>query len=339
MTIKDIAKKSGYAVSTVSRALNNHPDVSEEAKKKIQEVVEEYKFIPNSNAKRLKQQDLQGIAVIVKGTSNMLFSEIVEKMQAYIKETSYLSILRYIDEDDDEVRAAVRICNEWKPLGIIFLGGNRENFIKSFSHISIPCVVVTNEFEDLGYENLSSVATDDSEASKSAINMLIENGHRKIGIIGGNTKISSTSQQRLQGVRESFIINDLPFNPDKQFQKARYSYQSAYAAVEKLLNKNSRLTAIFTMSDVMAIGTVRALLDRGIRVPEDISVIGFDGIKLGQFFNPKLTSIRQSAEKLAERGVSILIDCIENGSEAVHEIVPFDISEGESIKNIKKGGE
>lgn len=128
MTIKDIAKESGYAIGTVSRVLNNNPSVSPAARAKILEVIKRYNYQPNSNAKHLKQQSSDGLALIVKGTQNMLFVDILEKMQAILEERGYVSTVYYIDEEANEVAQAELICAERKPYGIVFLGSNLEYF-------------------------------------------------------------------------------------------------------------------------------------------------------------------------------------------------------------------
>lgn len=334
MTIKDIARQSGFAVSTVSRALNNHPDVSEATKAKIRAVVEAHKFVPNSNAKQLKQQAAVGIAILVKGTNNMLFSSILEQMQSLIKKSDYAAMVSYLDEEADEVQQAIQICREQKPLGLIFLGGSLVNFRAHFRAIQIPCVLVTNSAEALKFPNLSSVSTDDTAGAACAVDYLIEQGHRTIGILGGNPELSFTSLLRLQGCKSSFSAHNLAFDEQLQFEKARFSYESAYTAMNRLLKKMPNLTSVITMGDVMAIGAIRALIDQGKRVPEEISVIGFDGIELAEYYNPKLATVKQSQTQLASRGVEILLDCIERNEQAVHEIVPFELVKGESVKQI-----
>ena len=137
MTIKDIARESGYAVGTVSRVLNNHPDVSEKARKRIMEVVEKYHFRLNNNAKHLKQQTNSGIAIIVKGRGNMLFASMVESLQKLIKEKNYACLIYYIGEEEHEVEQALQVCRERQPLGIMFLGSNRENFIERFGDVDM----------------------------------------------------------------------------------------------------------------------------------------------------------------------------------------------------------
>ena len=128
VTIKDIARESGYSVSTVSRVLNNRNDVSPDARKKIEEVVASFNFVPNNNAKHLKQNNSKAIGVLVKGISNMLFASVVEEIQRMIEKTEYTLVVSYLDEDADEVEQAILLCRERKPLGLLFLGGNPEYF-------------------------------------------------------------------------------------------------------------------------------------------------------------------------------------------------------------------
>ena len=164
MTIKDIARLSGYGVATVSRVLNDHPDVSEETRQKVMAGVEEQGFQPNANAKHLKLQNSTGIVMIVKGSVNMLFADLVGKLQVLLQDAGQDTSVYYLDEDDNEVAYACRLCRERKPLGIIFLGGDLELFRADFAPITLPCVLLTNTARDLGFPNLSSFTTDDRPA-------------------------------------------------------------------------------------------------------------------------------------------------------------------------------
>lgn len=339
MTIKDIARESGYAVGTVSRVLNHHPNVSPEARGKVMAVVERYGFQPNTNARRLKQQGSNSLAVVVKGAKNLLFAALVESIQATVAEKDYSLIVSYQDEDSDEVEAARELQAERKPLGIIFLGGNRDNFRRGFDRIQCPAVLLTTRAGDLGFENLSSVSTDDVAGATEAVNYLLDAGHRAVGLISGVSSLApsdvgcNTSQSRLTGCRRAFEQHGVAFDVERQTAVARYSMEGGYEGARRLMENCPELTAIFAMSDVMAIGAMRAIRDEGLRVPEDISVIGYDGIELAGYSIPKLTTIEQNGEKMVRRGVEILLDSIERNAEAVHEIVPFRLSVGESVKN------
>lgn len=336
VTIKDIARESGYSVSTVSRVLNRRNDVSPDARQKIEEVVEKFHFVPNNNAKQLKQNNSKSIGVIVKGISNMLFSNIVEEIQKLIEKTEYTLVMSYLDEDDDEVEQAILFCRERKPLGLLFLGGNPEYFKREFQGVDVPCVLVTNRADKLGYANLSSVATDDIAGGRCAVDALFAAGHEKIGILGGNLQKSYTSHQRFLGCQESFFAHGRTLDETRCYEKAHFSFDSAYRGMNRLVEKFPDVTAVFAMSDVMAIGAIRALRDRGIRVPEDISVVGFDGTTLAEYYNPKIATVKQQYRTLATRSVEILFGQIELKQDAVHEMVPFAFVDGESVRTFVK---
>lgn len=337
MTIKDLAAKTGYAVGTISRALNGHPHVSEKARKAILEAARESGFQLNTNAKQLKQTHSTTILVVVKGIGNELFGEMVETIQNHIAQTRYQLLVDYLDEDSNEVTRAVQLCRERKPLGIIFLGGNTDNFLRDFAAIDLPCVAVTHDASGLPFANLSSVTTDDLQATRCAIDTLISMGHSRIAIIGGNRQLSDTSRLRYEGCMQSFAHHGIPFDSERDYQGVRYSYQDGYWAVQTLLDGGCTFTAIFASADVMAIGAIRALWDHGLRVPEDVSVMGVDGLPLGSFLVPQLATVVQDAAKLAQRSVAILLEAIEQGCPARHEIVPFVIARRESIRDITQG--
>lgn len=334
MTIKDLAAKTGYAVGTVSRALNNHPNVSEKARAVILQAAEESGFQLNVNAKQLKQQHSTTILVIVKGIQNELFGKMVETIQSCIAATRYQLVVDYMDEDHNEVRRAVQLCLEKKPLGILFLGGNNQNFIQDFHRIDIPCVLVTGDASELRFDNLSSVSTDDRAAARCAVDRLISLGHSRIAIIGGNRSISDTSRLRYEGCMEAFRAHGLDFDPERDYQGVRFSCQDGYCATKTLLEKGCNFTALFAVADVMAIGAIRALWDAGLRVPEDVSVIGIDGLPLGEFLVPQLSTVRQSAEKIASCSVSILLEGIEGGGASIHEKIPFTLQQRESVREL-----
>mgnify|MGYP000357315608 CR=1 FL=1 len=333
VTIKDIARESGYSVSTVSRVLNNRNDVSPDARKKIEEVVAKFNFVPNNNAKHLKQNNSKAIGVLVKGISNMLFASVVEEIQRMIEKTEYTLVVSYLDEDADEVEQAILLCRERKPLGLLFLGGNPEYFHREFSGVDVPCVLVTNRANEMHFENLSSVATDDIAAARCAVDQLFVAGHRRIGILGGDFDKSYTSHQRFLGCEQSFSEHGAVLDVEHCYEKARFSFGSACRAMKRLIGKFPDVTAVFAMSDVMAIGAIRALRDLGYRVPEDVSVIGFDGTSLAEYYNPKLATIKQH-QTLANRSIEILFGQIELKKEPIHEIVPFEFVNGESIRVI-----
>ena len=330
MTIKDLARETGYSVGTVSRVLNNHPNVSEKARREITAAVERSGFARNENARILKQRHNEGILVLVKGRKNELFALILERLQQVFAPTGYSLLIEYFDENDNEVRHAVRLCGEKKPQGLLFLGGNCGNFEADFNKISIPTVLVTDDASKLDFPTLSSVTTDDTAAADCAVSYLIACGHRSIGIIGGDFQISDTSRMRLAGSLAAMKRSGI--EGPAAYESGWYSYEDGYVCMERMLRSGNEPTAIFAMSDVQAIGAIRALREAGKRVPEDVSVCGFDGLLISRYFLPRLTTVCPAGEELAERSARLLLDMIEKHSPARHITVPFRLSKGESVK-------
>ena len=330
MTIKDLAAKTGYGVATISRVLNGHPNVSQKAKKIILQAVEESGFQLNVNAKQLKQQHSTSVVVVCKGTANQLFGELVEAIQSIMAQTEYPLIVDYVDEDSNEVQRGIQLCREKKPLGMLFLGGNTRHFREDFHHIDIPCVLVSGDASELDFPNLSSVCTDDRKAACSAMEALIALGHRKIVIIGGDRKVSDTSRLRYEGCMQAIRAHGIDFDQELDYQGTRYSYRSGYNAAAKLVSSGRSFTALFAVADVMAIGAIRALRDNGLRVPEDVSVMGFDGLPIGTYLVPQLSTVEQSVGLMAKRSVEILIAAIREKNPACHEAIPYQLSQKES---------
>jgi LacI family transcriptional regulator len=333
-TIKDIARLSGYSIGTVSRVMNNHPDVSAEARLRIQKVITEQNFQPNANAKHLKQQISSDIAIVIKGYGNMLFADLLEQVQAILRDSGEEAAVFYLDEDSDEVTAALQICEERKPKGMIFLGGNLNSFKNSFAGISAPCVLLTNTAEELNFSNLSSYTTDDGEAAATAVRKLIEAGHTRIGILGGDPKTSQISARRLQGSLAELQKHGISFEQAAQYEGSRFSMAGGYTAAAALLKRSPDITAVFAMSDTIAIGAMRALRDMGKHIPEDISVVGYDGIEAGQYCIPRLATVHQDTAELAMRGVEDLLLRINYSHPSYYGIIPFQFVQGESIHQV-----
>lgn len=331
MTIKDIAKKSGYAISTVSRALNNHPDVSEQTKQRIAQVVAETGFVPNSNARQLKRQQAKCIAFIVKGIGNMFFADMLAELQRLVAEAGFDGVVHYLNEHDNEVAAAQRLCAELKPRGIVFLGGDTRNFSAGFKAITVPCVLTTTVSTELCFPNLSMVGVDDRAAGRTAIDHLVEKGHRSIVIMGSDPSFSSPSQMRLQGCKDSLAAHMLTFEPE-MFLQSRFSMEDAYTTMQHYLEQGGNATAVFAMSDTMAIGAIRALLDAGRSVPRDVSVLGFDGTPLAHYYHPRLATLRQPARQIAQNSIRLLMGCIRKTGYSQTVLLEASLEPGSSIR-------
>ena len=333
MTIKDLAAQTGYSVGTVSRVLNGQPHVSQAAREIILQAAEASGFQLNANAKLLKQQRGSCIVAICKGHTNGLFSYLLVDIQSRMEKTKYPLVVDYIDENDNEVRRAIQLCREKKPLGLLFLGGNWDNFMAEFGKVSLPSVLVTGSAEQLPFPNLSSVTSDDTLAAKLAIDYLVEQGHRRIVLIGGDRESASPARRRYNGCMEAFHHHGISFDPQRDYQLSRYSFEGGYQATMDLLKRNSGFTALFAMADTIAIGAMRALMDAGKRVPEDVSVVGLDGIAIGNYTVPRLTTVAQSVEALSRQSVALLLRGLDQPAAACHQTVPVTLEKKESVQN------
>lgn len=329
MTIKDIARISGCSVSTISRVINDRPDVRPETKERVLEVMREAGFVPNTNARQLKIQQSRSLVFVVKGTRNIFFSDFLVQLQRAATLYGYNGIVSYLDENANEIEAAEKILREIKPKGMIFLGGSVANFQKGFANISVPSVLTTLVSDKLDFPNLSMVGVDDRAAAYQAVSYLIQQGHRKIAVLGGPAT-SYPSMMRRQGAQQAMEDAGIRFE-DKLYGLSNYDFESAYHAMNSLLARRAEFTALFAMSDVIAFGAIRALVSAGFRVPEDISVIGFDGISMSRYCVPVMTTIVQPGEQIALQSIELLINQIEHGAPAQTITLQPELQQGESV--------
>ena len=328
MTIKDIARISGCSVSTISRVINDRPDVRPETKERVLEVMREAGFVPNTNARQLKIQQSRSLVFVVKGTRNIFFSDFLVQLQR----AGYNGIVSYLDENANEIDAAEKILREIKPKGMIFLGGSVANFQKGFANISVPSVLATLVSDKLDFPNLSMVGVDDRAAAYQAVSYLIQQGHRKIAVLGGPAT-SYPSMMRRQGAQQAMEDAGIRFE-DKLYGLSNYDFESAYHAMNGLLARRAEFTALFAMSDVIAFGAIRALVSAGLRVPEDVSVIGFDGITMSRYCVPVMTTIVQPSEQIALQSIELLVRQIEHGTPAQTVTLQPELQQGESVRAI-----
>jgi LacI family transcriptional regulator len=333
-TIKDIARISGVGVSTVSRVINDYYGVSEETKEKVLKVVEQCGYIPNSNAKNLKQLSTQIVCIIVKGVLNPFFSGIVIELQKSVEAGGYVPLVSYIDETEDEIRCASQLLKEKKAEGIIFLGGSAVNREDELKKLNSPCVFVTSSARNCNIPALSSVAIHDKLASKNAVKYLLDSGHKDILVVGGAIFQKDLIYERFEGVLEAYAERGRVFDKENMYIESKFSYQSTYKVMSEYLTLKKSFTAIFAMSDIMSIGIAKCLIDNGLKIPEDISIIGFDGIDEAKFYNPTLATIKQPCLDIAEKSVELLIKSMEDNTFSQHVQLEGKLVKGSSVKFI-----
>lgn len=328
--ITDIAALAGVSVSTVSRVLNNHPDVSDPTRRKVRRVMEEHSFIPNNSARSLKRESLKAVGVIVKGFDNPFFNRMLTIIQTELEREGYLALLRQIDPGQNEADAAASLVKDQKPRGLIFLGGNVQHRHDKLTLLNVPFVTVTITVRSgLDRERFSSVTIDDYAESYAVMERVLNAGHRNVGIIGYLPEDESVSRLRLQGFLQALNDRGLDGNGSVAYAGS-FSLKGGSAAARELLDR-APVTCMLCISDVLALGAMRALHDTGRRIPQDVSVIGFDGIDMGRYTIPSLATVRQPDQDMAYRSVRLLMDRLHRKTPHRHLVFRAEFQNGESF--------
>lgn len=339
VTIRDIARICGVGVSTVSRTINNHPDVNPETRDKILKVIEEYNYIPNNSARNLRKTNSNAIAVLVKGINNPFFAPLIRTMEKEINKRQCVMLIHQVDPRADEVDAALELVTEKNLLGILFLGGKFTHNNEKLSQIPVPFVMCTTKASGEEGGSFSSVCIDDKAESFKAVDYLCSLGHRDIAIIIPEDD-ESIGHVRYEGYEMALKKHQVPIRPELtctfHSKIEEYTYDNGYRCMKRLLENKIPFTAVFAISDVLAVGACRAIQEAGKRIPEDVSVLGFDGIELTRFFNPPITTMAQPVRDIALESIRVLMNMIEE-EEPLHEeskIYPCELIIRESCKKI-----
>ena len=315
VTIRDIAKKCGVGVSTVSRAMNNHPDINPQTRKKILRVIEESGYVPNNSARNLKRADARAVALLVKGMGNMFFTDIIHTIERETQEQGYTCILHQVEDEENELETALELVKEKRLRGLIFLGGSFTHPEALLKRLTVPFVISTiGQLENSDGYIGGSVSVDNRKESRKVVNYLCGLGHRRIAVLAAGEDDRSIGMLRMEGYREALAENGLPFDPAlvvyMEPEVDGYSMKSGYRMTRKLLEAGTDFSAVYATADTLAMGACRALKEKGLRVPEDCSVVGFDGLEAGQYYIPSLTTLRQPAEEMARTTVRHLFRLI-----------------------------
>lgn len=338
MNIRDIARLSGVGVSTVSRVLNNHSDVKESTREKVLKIIEESNYIPNNSARILKQNNTNNIGVLVMGVYNPLFSEMTNIIGNIINKSKYTMIFEqnnYTKDDDFDILQA--LIKEKRLQGVICLGGNFKSGRRmSLKSLDVPIVLTSvNTVLEEEKDGYSSVGVDNIESAYKATKYLIDLGHRDIALVISDKDDLGISFSRLQGYKKALLEVNIEFNKNNVLE-GKYDSEKAYECMIKYLEGNNKVTAVFAISDFMAIGIAKAIVDKGLKIGGDISLIGFDGMDVSKFYNPGITTISQPKREIAEKSAEVLINLINGISTNKHLTLKTKLIKRESCKRLQK---
>ncbi len=333
MTIKDIARLCGVSVSTVSRVLNDRPDVSPAVREAVLEAVRESNYVPNNSARSLVKTNSDTIGLVVRGVSNPFYSDIIKAIGREVDAAGYTMVMQQIGASEDEIGAGAIMEREKKLRGIIFLGGRWDYSPEELRLITVPfvCCSYTNSFGSLDRAGYSSVTIEDGLAAQRAVRELVELGHRRIACLVAETDDRSISELRYRGYLKA--LREAGIEPDASLvvRSGSFGMADAYAATARLIESGADFTAMFIIADAMAIAAIKALGDCGRSVPRDCSVIAIDGLTLSEYIRPTLTTLRQPMERLGEESVKILLDVISGRSGHRHIVAEPELRQGASI--------
>ena len=336
MNIRDIAKLAGVGVSTVSRVINDHPDVKDETREKILKIIKESNYIPNNSARILKKNNTNNIGVLVKGVFNPFFAEMINIIGNRINEAGYTMILQQNDyATEDDVDNLIAFVKEKRLQGIICLGGNFLNINdESFQFLDIPVVLTSvNTLSKESKSKFSSIGIDNVLAAKASIQYLIDKGHRNIGILLGEKNDVGICGLRLEGYKKALEENNIPYSEENVFI-GDYDYSGAYRVTKEIINNRKDITAIFSISDIMAVGAAKSVIDQGLQVGEDISIMGFDGMDISKYYNPGITTVKQPKKNMANNSIDLLLALLAKKEDHKHIIFETKIIERESCKEV-----
>ncbi len=321
LTIADVAKKANVSVATVSRVMNGNYPVKEETKKRVLEVIEELKYIPNMQARELTRQKSSTIGVVVPSINNMFFPEVINGIQNILKLNSQSLVLVCSENDKKEEQTCINNLLSRNVSGIIVIDPNTENIkSKFYNNISkqTPIVFVNGHSVSA---NISSVSNDEAMGASMALNHLLENNHKDILFVRGKDSYSYDIKEKVYKETMTALNN---FKPENIINIGN---GNSSETVDRTLNifidvlKISSATAIFACNDLMAVGVLNACKKLNLEVPAKLSIIGFDNIDLSKFVEPKLTTIDQNMFLLGTNAATLLLEKIDSNNSLSKRII------------------
>ncbi|MFC4769016.1 LacI family DNA-binding transcriptional regulator [Effusibacillus consociatus] len=330
-TIRDVARLAKVSITTVSRVMNNPELVAPDKRESVLTAIEKLKYQPNALARGLIHKRTQTLGVLIPDISNVFMAELIRGMEDAARENLFNLIICNTDIDKERMISYLQVLNEKQVDGIVFVSEPvYPDYYEVFKRYDIPLVLAATH--SLEYE-IPSVMINNEQAGYDAVEYLIRQGHEKIGIISGSSIEPISSIPRTQGFMRGLRSYGLKADFEKCVEYGGYLFQDGYEAMSRLIKKFPDLTAVFAVADEMALGAISYLQENGIRVPDEISVMGFDNTRLATMTWPKLTTVAQPIYEMGYRALNKLIDLIEYGTvDELRTYLPHEIIERESVR-------
>lgn len=308
-TIKDIARLAGVAPSVVSRAINNKYGVKDSTRQRILKIARELDYYPNAAARSLVTRRTETIGVMMADISEPYFSKAIQGMEFVASQAGYTLLFSNSHENVERGRVLQKMIQADRVDGLIIMGSNiaEKSFIVKLAARNIPFVLIERNVSD---PEVNCVWLDNVKGAQMATRLLIERGHRKIAHIAGNLRFQ-VALDRIEGYRKA--LSEAGIEPREEWVVAGdFVTDSGYKAMEEILQLD--VSAVFAANDAMAYGALHAIADAGLRVPDDIAVIGFDDLEFSGLTNPPLTTVHQPRYEMGRRSMEILVSILRDGA-------------------------
>lgn len=330
-TMKDIARRTGLGLATISSYFNGG-NVREKNRIKIEEAIEELHYEVNEVARGLKTNATRTIGVVIPELNNTFCAEIITGMEDVLRSHGYATIVCDCRTDKKLEREAVEFLTRRRVDGIINMPVDEKgNHLKRFQKTGKPIVLIDRKIQGI---NCDSVLVDNKKAAEDAVRYFIERGHRNIGIIGGPEEVF-TAQERMAGYYKALEGAGIPVS-DSLIWHGDYTIQGGVRGLEELVQNNPEMTAVFVTNYEMTMGAMIGVNELGIRIPEQLSMIGFDNLQFARACNPKLTIVAQPTDGIAKEVAKVMLDRLENTGEAsgalFSEKLETEIIAGKSVR-------
>ena len=306
-TMKDIARIAKVSTSTVSHVINNTRYVSDEIREKIMKVVNELNYTPSAVARSLKVKETKTLGMLVTATSNPFFAEVVSGVEQYCNQHHYNLIISSIDGNEQRLQQNIQTLIQKQVDGLLLMYSDTRHAMVEQLNLNLPIVVMDWWPTEL---NADKIYENSEFGAYLATKTLIEQGHKNIAIITGKLD-KSLAHNRLLGYQKALQDAHLPLNPDWIIE-SHFDFEGGVEGMKKLLQITPRPTAVFACSDTIAVGVYQVAWQQGLRIPQDISVIGYDNIMLAQYLTPPLTTIHQPKAELGKLAVETLLERIKS---------------------------
>jgi LacI family transcriptional regulator len=304
ITIREVAEKARVSPTTVSHVVNNTRFVSEDVRTRVVIAMRELNYRPNALARSLRRGETHTLGLILPDSANPFFAEIGHAIEGAAFALGYSVILCNTENDDNKERLYTEVLENKQVDGMIFVAaGENHESISAIIKNGLPLVMVDR---DMGSLELDTVTTDNHHGGMIATQHLLSLGHQIIGCITGLSNITP-SADRVTGYRAALQQAGLPVE-ESLLVRGDFHAPSGYSAAMQILQRTPRPTAIFVCNDMMAIGALRAAAQLGLRVPEDVAIVGFDDIELASYTTPPLTTVAQPKQEIGQLAVKLVFE-------------------------------